>query len=142
MRQRSVCDRPGTTSEPLPPAPSPARGGGAEGALAPPPLRGEGAGGRGGGLHVQEEGYRRGRQTMDRLLFTCLSPLLILAILGSITAQKPADRPARAKNWPRFRGPDGSGVSAATNVPLEWSATKNVVWKAELPGRGASSPIL
>jgi outer membrane protein assembly factor BamB len=44
--------------------------------------------------------------------------------------------------WTRFRGPNGSGIATDTNVPLEWSATKNIVWKTPLPGPGASSPIL
>lgn len=45
-------------------------------------------------------------------------------------------------NWARFRGPNGSGVSADVDVPLEWSGTKNIVWKTPLPGPGASSPIV
>lgn len=47
-----------------------------------------------------------------------------------------------AGNWPQFRGPTGQGISGATHVPVEWSATKNVAWKVELPGRGWSSPVL
>ena len=47
-----------------------------------------------------------------------------------------------AADWPRFRGPQGNGVSRDTGLPLEWSATKNIVWKTELSGRGASSPIV
>jgi outer membrane protein assembly factor BamB len=51
-------------------------------------------------------------------------------------AQIPTD-----SNWSRFRGPDGLGVSAATDLPLEWDQTKNLAWKTALPGPGASSPI-
>ena len=36
---------------------------------------------------------------------------------------------ARGENWPEFRGPTGQGRSAAHNLPVEWSATKNVAWK-------------
>src|SRR6266498_12279 len=43
--------------------------------------------------------------------------------------------------WPQFRGPTGQGISSATNVPLHWSATSNVVWKTGIPGRGWSSPV-
>ena len=43
--------------------------------------------------------------------------------------------------WPRFRGPEGMGISGATGLPLEWDASKNLVWKTALPGPGASSPI-
>jgi outer membrane protein assembly factor BamB len=44
-------------------------------------------------------------------------------------------------DWPRFLGPDGSGVSGEKDLPTTWSATENIVWKTALPGFGASSPI-
>ena len=44
--------------------------------------------------------------------------------------------------WPEFRGPGRQGISAAVDVPVEWSATQNVAWKVEVPGRGWSSPVL
>src|SRR6266705_954008 len=47
-----------------------------------------------------------------------------------------------AINWPQWRGPGGSGVSTEKNLPTEWSETKNVQWKTEIPGRGHSSPII
>ena len=46
-----------------------------------------------------------------------------------------------ADDWPRFRGPAGSGV-ASGSLPLTWSADANLGWKTELPGPGASSPII
>jgi hypothetical protein len=47
-----------------------------------------------------------------------------------------------ATNWPGWRGPTGTGISTEENLPLQWSATENVRWKAELPERGNSSPIV
>ncbi len=47
-----------------------------------------------------------------------------------------------AEDWPEFRGPTGQGHSAATNIPLHWDATSNVVWKTFIPGEGWSSPVL
>ncbi len=47
-----------------------------------------------------------------------------------------------AEEWTEFRGPTGQGHSTATNLPLEWSATKNVVWKQAIPGSGWSSPVV
>src|SRR5258705_5548072 len=44
-------------------------------------------------------------------------------------------------DWPRYRGPNNDGV-ARGDVPLEFSATKNLAWKARLPGRGHSSPVI
>ena len=49
----------------------------------------------------------------------------------------------RGEDWPRFRGPNGSGVSNdKAPLPTEWSDTKNLKWKAELPGPGNSCPIV
>lgn len=47
-----------------------------------------------------------------------------------------------AADWTQFRGPNGSGISTDTNVPLNWSDTENLRWKIELPGPGSSSPIV
>src|SRR5437016_14279176 len=48
---------------------------------------------------------------------------------------------AAETEWPQCRGPTGQGISAAANVPIEWSATEQVAWKVEIPGRGWSSPV-
>jgi len=44
-------------------------------------------------------------------------------------------------NWPRWRGPQQDGHSAETDLPVKWSAD-NIVWKADLPGSGQSSPVI
>jgi len=49
---------------------------------------------------------------------------------------------AESADWPQFRGPSAAGVSANTSLPDKWSATENVAWKTDLPGRGWSSPIV
>lgn len=46
------------------------------------------------------------------------------------------------QNWPQFRGPGARGITTNTSVPDHWSATENIAWKAEIPGRGWSSPIV
>lgn len=46
-----------------------------------------------------------------------------------------------AADWTRFRGPNGSGVTDMA-VPTAWSDDKNLAWKVDLPGPGASSPII
>jgi outer membrane protein assembly factor BamB len=46
------------------------------------------------------------------------------------------------ESWPQFRGPTGQGVYAGAHLPLEWSPSKNIVWKQPVPGKGWSSPIL
>jgi outer membrane protein assembly factor BamB len=49
---------------------------------------------------------------------------------------------AAAADWPQFRGPAGDGHADAKNLPITWNETTNVAWKAEIPGKGWSSPSL
>jgi len=44
--------------------------------------------------------------------------------------------------WPRWRGPSGQGLTVGEGYPDAWSDTGNVVWRAAVPGRGHSSPIV
>lgn len=60
--------------------------------------------------------------------------VMALLTLGPLTS-------AGAEDWPQFRGPNGSGVSASTGLPEEFGPSKNVVWKTALPP-GHSSPVL
>jgi hypothetical protein len=48
----------------------------------------------------------------------------------------------RDGDWTQFRGPGGGGIAAGNKLPTTWSADENVLWKSDLPGPGASSPIL
>ena len=48
---------------------------------------------------------------------------------------------ARAGNWPRFRGPNGQGISEDKSIPAQWSP-EDYNWKIELPGGGHSSPVV
>ncbi|HJT65118.1 MAG TPA: PQQ-binding-like beta-propeller repeat protein [Pyrinomonadaceae bacterium] len=45
------------------------------------------------------------------------------------------------EEWSQFRGPNGTGVSAATGLPETFGPAKNVIWKTALPA-GHSSPVL
>jgi len=47
-----------------------------------------------------------------------------------------------ADSWPQFRGPQSTGVADDAALPETWSATRNVVWKTEIPGSGWSSPVV
>jgi outer membrane protein assembly factor BamB len=49
---------------------------------------------------------------------------------------------ARPDEWPQFRGPGGAGVADESKLPQRWSATDNVAWVVDVPGRGWSSPIV
>lgn len=49
---------------------------------------------------------------------------------------------AAADNWPQFRGSRAGVAADDAALPESWSATENVVWKIDVPGRGWSSPIV
>jgi outer membrane protein assembly factor BamB len=61
----------------------------------------------------------------------------LLSASGLSQTSMPADR-----FWGQWRGPEATGVSRTADPPLEWSESKNVRWKIEIPGRGSSSPIV
>ena len=65
---------------------------------------------------------------MDRLII----PSCLLALLCC--------PPAESQEWTRFRGPNGSGVSA-TPLPAVWQQA-HVQWKVALPGQGHASPVI
>src|SRR6185503_12094996 len=50
-------------------------------------------------------------------------------------------RAASNVEWSRFRGPNGSGVSSARNLPTEFGPKTNLAWTCKVPA-GVSSPIL
>ena len=62
----------------------------------------------------------------------CVYLCAVLLMLGA----------AHAENWPGWRGPRGDGSSVEPDIPAQWSATSNVAWMAEIPGRGHGSPIV
>ena len=59
---------------------------------------------------------------------------LLLAMLAAGAADA-------SGQWPRFRGPNGSGVDSGVGYPVAFSPTSNVVWKAAVP-YGQSSPVV
>jgi len=50
--------------------------------------------------------------------------------------------PSGGGDWPCFRGPGRLGISSDQGLPVTWSDGGNIVWKSEIPGPGASSPIV
>jgi outer membrane protein assembly factor BamB len=68
--------------------------------------------------------------TSGRLALSVASGLLLLSPVPA------------AENWPQWRGPQSQGVSSETGLPVEWSARKNLAWKAPLAGAGVSSPVV
>ena len=63
--------------------------------------------------------------------------ILIPAVLFLISATTAHGQP----QWPRFRGPNGAGVSDAKTIPVKWT-DKDYNWTVKLPGTGYSSPVV
>ena len=63
-----------------------------------------------------------------------LSTLALLATLGSASAL--------ARDWRHWRGPHYDGSAEAGELPTRFDQSQGVLWKAELPGPGASTPIV
>jgi outer membrane protein assembly factor BamB len=68
-----------------------------------------------------------------RIAFALLIAFTTIALHASV---------ADPKNWAQWRGPDMTGVSRTAKPPIEWSETKNIKWKVQIPGRGSSSPVV
>jgi outer membrane protein assembly factor BamB len=62
----------------------------------------------------------------------------LLVALGSVAVAHDAD----AQNWPQFRGGSAGVAPDNPRLPDTWSATDNVAWKIDIPGRSWSSPIV
>ena len=62
---------------------------------------------------------------------------LLLAVALAVSSVSAADE----GEWSRFRGPNGTGISRATTVPVTWTDA-DYNWKIKLPGTGHSSPVL
>jgi outer membrane protein assembly factor BamB len=65
-----------------------------------------------------------------------LAFLMLACFLAGATA-----RSAESANWPRWRGPNDKGSIEHGTYPVQWDAT-HVLWKASLPGKGCSTPIV
>src|SRR5437899_6789271 len=68
--------------------------------------------------------------------------LAAAALIAWLAPALNAQGPAADRFWPQWRGPYATGLSRSADPPLEWSETKNVRWKVEIPGRGSASPVV
>ena len=49
---------------------------------------------------------------------------------------------ARAANWPQWRGPFFNGSTTETGLPVRWTTSENIAWRARMPGRSSSTPVV
>ena len=83
---------------------------------------------------------------MQRFLPVIAAICLLIPFAGAEEPRKQADADriaVAATDWPWWRGPNRNGIAAAKqDLPLKWSETENVLWKAPVPGRGHGSPTV
>ena len=75
-----------------------------------------------------------------RLITRLSLPVLAAMTLAVPAATRPS--PDAQRFWPEWRGPLGTGEAPQATPPREWSTTKNIAWKVQVPGIGKSSPII
>lgn len=63
------------------------------------------------------------------------------ALAATVLAVASLAGDSESEGWPRFRGPDGAGLSAARTVPTSFDED-DYNWRVELPGPGSSSPVI
>jgi outer membrane protein assembly factor BamB len=68
--------------------------------------------------------------------------LMATLATSSLVLLHAATDEAAEKYWPQWRGPYATGVSRTADPPVEWSETKNIRWKVEIPGRGSGTPVI
>jgi outer membrane protein assembly factor BamB len=76
----------------------------------------------------------RGWYSIPNMRLNAICAALLIGVCHG-TAQSPSTE------WTRFRGPNGSGIAEAANIPAEWTE-RDYRWKIALPGRGHSSPVV
>ncbi len=78
-------------------------------------------------------------------MFLCRSYLTLMILFCSTIAIGlegiSSAQPQPDDNWPQFRGTLANSRAEASGIPTTWSAQQNIVWRRELPGFGASSPV-
>ncbi len=68
--------------------------------------------------------------------------IALAVVVGALLAGPSAHESVGDRYWPQWRGPHADGTSPTADPPIEWSESKNVRWKVEIPGRGYASPVV
>lgn len=80
------------------------------------------------------------KRSLTRFVITSFCFLFFLSI--SLTETKAQKKASDANNWPEWRGQYNSGAVVGGNTPSEFSETKNLNWKIEIPGKGQATPVV
>ena len=70
-----------------------------------------------------------------------LSAFLAL-VLGSAAVVAADFETEKRSNWHQWRGPNADGSAPKADPPTKWDAKTNIKWKAAIPGKGSSTPVV
>ena len=73
---------------------------------------------------------------MKRICVALGCAFLSLVVVAFVQVQN-----STQAHWPQWRGPFFNGL-ARGDAPTDWNDTKNIKWKANIPGRGFSTPVI
>ena len=76
------------------------------------------------------------RSTNQKMIFIVLTTAIVLLAHGNAPATD------ELRNWTHFRGSNLNGISEESSFPVRWNDSTNIDWKAEIRGRGWSSPVV
>ena len=68
--------------------------------------------------------------------------LAIFFLLLSVAWAQDRKSGEAIRYWPQWRGPLGTGAGPDADPPVDWSESRNLLWKKALPGLGHSTPIV
>lgn len=68
---------------------------------------------------------------IERMKGACFAVLIAAMLIDT----------AQGRQWTRFRGPNGQGISNARTIPIEWTE-QDYNWKVKLPAKGHGSPVV
>jgi len=77
-----------------------------------------------------------------RRIFSCPLAYLIALMFAGVSVSEQIAMAQESTNWPQWRGPDFRSISTESNLPVEFGADKNLIWKCPMPGEGGSSPVV
>ena len=92
-------------------------------------------------MRVVSRRKRAMNQVRELVITIGLREFKLFLLLGVLLACSVQGQELGLKEWTRFRGPNGQGISEAQTIPATWTA-EDYNWKVKLPGGGHSSPVI
>lgn len=69
-------------------------------------------------------------------------PVEEISVASSGVAMRDQETWLAESDWPGWRGPNHDGTAVDQPIVTQWDEASNIVWQADVPGRGHSSPVV